>query len=139
MGFFSWFKKKISSVGHAIGRFITGAKNDVSSVASTVGHDVNNVVNTAKGAVTTVFNTAKSGITTVYNDAKSGAKTVYKTTTGMAKKVESDTIGKHGIINNTESNIKSIVTIPLILIGVAVIFVGYNSKTNANLSASYNR
>lgn len=147
MGFISWLKKTAHSISSSVGKFLSGAKKDISSLASTIGKDISGAASDVKSAAktaasdiksaaTTAYTDAKSAATTIYGDAKSAASKTFDTVTGMGKQVEQDTIGQHGLISNTESNIKSIVTIPLILIAVGIIFVGYNSKTNANISYS---
>lgn len=134
MGFISWLKKTAHSISSSVGKFLSGAKKDISSLASTIGKDISGAASDVKSAAKTAYTDAKSAATTIYGDAKSAASKTFDTVTGMGKQVEQDTIGQHGLISNTESNIKSIVTIPLILIAVGIIFVGYNSKTNANIS-----
>lgn len=132
MGFFSWVKNEFNKATHAVGHFVSGVTHKVESA---VGY----VVNTGSNAVKTVYNDAKGAVKHVTGDIEGGAKAIYHTGSNLVnsgvnllQKGESDVLGKHGIVQNTTSGLLETLAIPLILVGVGVIFLSRNSSATVS-------
>jgi phage-related protein len=116
MGIWQSFKNTVGNVVHTIGKAFSDTKNDISgdahAVASTIG----------------------KAVTTVYGDVKGAGKAIYQNGQSIANKVVDDV---KGTVDNTVNRTTNILSIPLILLGVGVIFFAYNSRSN--FQASYNK
>lgn len=128
MGFFGWLGNKISKAAHAVGHFVSGIAHKVESTVGTILH-------TGENAVKTVYKDVKGGIKNVGGYVeKTGssiigdAKNVVNSGVAILKKGEDDVLGKKGIIQSGESGLFHTLMIPLILVGVGVIFLGRNSS-----------
>ena len=116
MSIWQSFKNTVSSVAHTIGKAFSDTKNDISSDA----HSVASIIGKASS--------------TVYSDVKGGAKTIYTNAQNISNKIVDDV---KGTVDNTVNRTTNILSIPLILLGVGVIFFAYNSRSN--FQASYNK
>jgi phage-related protein len=116
MGIWQSFKNTVGNIAHTIGKAFSDTKNDVSSDAHAVASKINQAV------------------TTVYGDVKDAGKAVYSNTQKITNKIVDDI---KGTVDNTVDRTTNILSIPLILLGVGVIFFAYNSRSN--FQASYNK
>jgi phage-related protein len=116
MGFFSSISHAFEKATNALGGFFSGA-------ASTISKDAHSAASTIKSATSTL-----------YTDVKNGVSTVYKTSTGFANTALSDV---KSTLDNTINKTTGILSMPLILIGAAVVLFAYNSRSS--FQASYNK